>query len=255
MDSAAVLKLLREEHRSLAWPGERIDVLPYVTRKTTDDKWHCILFSDLTAANADDVIAEQIEHHRAQNAEFEWKLFGYDMPPDLMDRLGRHGFEIGPREAVVVYDLAAGIKPFETPTDCVVERITHPRQIDDFRSVAEAVFGKEYSRTSAELERGIAEGSMQHLGYLGAVGGEPASVGRLYTNPQSAFGGLYGGGTLERFRSRGCYRAVIAARARDAVEFGACYLLVDALPTSLPILLRLGFVHLTDTWPCVWSPS
>jgi hypothetical protein len=27
-------------------------------------------------------------------------------------------------------------------------------------------------------------------------------------------------------------------------------LLVDALPTSRPILEKLGFVRLTDTWPC-----
>ena len=43
---------------------------------------------------------------------------------------------------------------------------------------------------------------------------------------------------------------MVAARARDAVRLGAEYLIVDALPTSRPILERLGFVHLTDTWPC-----
>jgi len=35
---------------------------------------------------------------------------------------------------------------------------------------------------------------------------------------------------------------------------GAKYLLVDALPTSRPILERLGFQHLTDTWACEWTP-
>ncbi len=69
------------------------------------------------------------------------------------------------------------------------------------------------------------------------------------------FGGLYGGGTLAAMRGRGFYRAVLTVRARDAITFGARYLIVDALPTSAPILGRLGFVKLTDTWPCVWKPE
>src|SRR5262249_23118465 len=45
-----------------------------------------------------------------------------------------------------------------------------------------------------------------------------------------------------------------ATRARDAIASGAKFLLVDALPASRPILERLGFEHLTDTWPCEWKP-
>jgi hypothetical protein len=32
---------------------------------------------------------------------------------------------------------------------------------------------------------------------------------------------------------------------------GVRYLMVDALPTSQPILARLGFVEVAQTWPCV----
>ena len=39
------------------------------------------------------------------------------------------------------------------------------------------------------------------------------------------------------------------------MELGARYLSVDALPTSRPILERLGFVRLTDSWPCTWRPE
>ena len=91
---------------------------------------------------------------------------------------------------------------------------------------------------------------MRHCGYIVIEGSIAASIGRLYSDPQSAFGGLYGGGTLERYRGRGLYRATVAARARDAMNLGARYLIVDALPTSRPILENLGFVRLTDTWPC-----
>jgi hypothetical protein len=42
---------------------------------------------------------------------------------------------------------------------------------------------------------------------------------------------------------------------RDGEVIGARGLVADALPTSRPILERLGFVHLTNTWPCDWSPG
>ena len=33
------------------------------------------------------------------------------------------------------------------------------------------------------------------------------------------------------------------------------YTITAALPTSRPILERLGFVRLTETWPCMWRPE
>jgi hypothetical protein len=92
-------------------------------------------------------------------------------------------------------------------------------------------------------------------GYIAYADDQPVSIGRLYTHPDSIFGGLYGGGTLAAFRGRGFYRALVAARARDAIAAGAAYLIVDALPTSRPILQKLGFQWLTDTWPCEWRAS
>jgi hypothetical protein len=100
------------------------------------------------------------------------------------------------------------------------------------------------------LADSLARGSTDHIAYVAYLGDEAVRVGRLYTHKSSHFAGLYGGGTREAFRGRGVYRAVVAARARDAIELGARYLQVDALPTSRPILERLGFAWLTDTWPC-----
>jgi hypothetical protein len=100
----------------------------------------------------------------------------------------------------------------------------------------------------------MANGSRQQIGYLAREDGRAVSVGRLETHPDSEFAGLYGGGTLATHRGRGFYRAMVAARARDAIQLGARYLSVDALPTSRPILERLGFVHVTDSWPCTWTP-
>ena len=255
MDLNRVRQRLDEERRSLPNGADALDKRPLVTRAASAVwKQHWIIYSKLDESNADAAIEEEIEHHRALGVKFEWKLYAHDTPADLMERLKRHGFEVGPHEAVLVLDLNDAPAWIDAPPTHEVVRLERVEQIGMFRNVAEAVFGKDYAMTSTQLADAIRAGDRGHLGYVGLCDGKPASIGRLYTDPASHFGGCYGGATLPHFRGRGVYRAVVAARARDAREMGAKYLLVDAMPTSRPILERLGFAHLTDTWPCEWAP-
>ncbi len=57
--------------------------------------------------------------------------------------------------------------------------------------------------------------------------------------------------TLPESRGRGLYRPPGAKRAELARERAYRWLYSDALPTSRPILERLGFVKLTATTPYV----
>lgn len=253
MDRLQLLKRLDEERRTLSRGQEVLDVLPAVTR--VGSPYHAISFSSLTADSADSAILEQIEHHRKLGVEFEWKLYAHDTPADLRSRLERRGFQIGPHEAVLVFDLSESNESIEQVDPSAVVRVERPEQVETYRQVAEAVFDKKYDLTAAELTGALNAGSTHVRGYIAYAGEQPVSIGRLYTHPDSIFGGLYGGGTLPAFRGRGFYRALVAARARDAIAAGAGYLIVDALPTSRPILERLRFQWLTDTWPCEWRPS
>ena len=251
-----IFRRLDGERRELARTGEAVEVLDGVTRwKSVDGSHHAVSFSALDERSADGAIAEQIEHYRGFGAEFEWKLYGHDRPGDLLERLRGRGLEIGPREAVLIYELSAAGKWMGRSDGCEVVRVELEEQIADYRAVAERVFRKDYAFTAKELTDAIRAESSEHRGYVAYVNGQPASIGRLYTHRQSWFAGLYGGGTIEAFRGRGLYRAVVAARARDAIAAGAKYLMVDALPTSRPILERLGFEWLTDTWPCTCRPE
>lgn len=255
MDRQAVLNRLDQERRNLARDGEILELLPVVTRgHTTDCTHYWIIHSSLTAETADAAIAQEIEHFRRLSLGFEWKLYAHDAPSDLMNRLARQGLEIGPQEAVLVYDLSRPADWMDQADISAVVRIEKPGQIDDYRRVTEAVFKHADDFIPQELASALRAGSTQHRGYIAYVGNEPVSVGRLYTHPESHFAGLYGGATLAAWRGRGFYRALVAARANDAIAAGARYLQVDALPTSRPILERLGFEWLTDTWPCQWQP-
>ena len=249
-----ILARFDRERRHLPRDGQVIQVLPTLTRLgDAGGLWRLVAWSSLDEATADEAITQEIDHHCRLGVSFEWKLYGHDAPSDMIERLRRRGFAIGEREAVLVFDLSLP-RPWDKDPISATHRVERVEQVEVFRQVAEKAFGRDEHRTAAQLTAALLAGSTQHRGYITYHGDQPVSVGRLYTHPDSHFGGLYGGGTRAAFRGRGLYRAVVAARARDAARLGAPYLVVDALPTSRPILERLGFVHVTDTWPCEWSP-
>lgn len=251
MNIEEIASLLRHEIRTIATQSEQLVALPHLTRHlSTSGGGNRVTAFNLEAAHADEGIAAEVAHFDDLGQSFEWKVFSFDSPPNLLDRLVAAGFSVGAQEVIVVYDLENGLGPFSGSYPCGVSRIVRTEQLADFRFVAESVFGKDYGPTTSELAEAIESGREGHLAYVGHIEGEPVSIGRLYTDSASAFAGLYSGGTRTEFRGRGCYRAILAARARDAALAGSKYLLVDALPTSLRILEQLGFVPIAYTWPC-----
>lgn len=247
---------LDHERRTLARDGEVVEELPELTRvRGTDGDWHAVRVCSLTSDEVDAAIAEQVDFHRRLGVEFEWTVCRHDPPADLRDRLMRHGFEVGQCEAVLILDLSEPPAWISLPTGHEVVRIGNSSQLEMFGQASEAIFGTVHTFVVNRLARSLATESTQQLGYLALEDGRAVSVGRLETHPESVFAGLYGGGTIATHRDRGFYRAMVAARARDAMQLGARYLSVDALPTSRPILERLGFVRVTDSWPCIWQPE
>jgi GNAT superfamily N-acetyltransferase len=247
---------LDDERRTLALDAEVLEHLPAVTRlRARNGSYHVVISSRLTADNADATIVGEVAHHRQLGVEFEWKLFAHDTPADLLDLLKAHGLRPGPTEAALVCDVTNPPSWLSEPITHTVARIETPQQVDIYRQLETVIFGQGDGNNANSLADALRSGTTQHRGYIAyAPSGEAVATGRLYTHPKSHFAGLYGGGTHPSFRGRGFYRALIAARAQDALQLGARYLLVDALPTSRPILERLGFQWLTDTWPCQWKP-
>jgi hypothetical protein len=252
MNLAEILHRLDHERRNVAMPGTVREVLTSITRTTSP--YHAIGWSSLTEENADAVIEYEIDHHRRLGVRFEWKLYSHDTPRDLLMRLQRHGFEIGEREAVLIYDLSNRPEWLNDSATKNVIRIERLDQIPIYKNLVGEDFNDVEEAIVADLANAIRSGSTHHRIYIAYDGSQPVSSGRLYTHAGSHFAGLYGGETLPAFRGRGHYRAVVAARAADALASGAKFLKVDALPTSRPILERLGFIRLTDTWPCDWRP-
>lgn len=178
----------------------------------------------LTGDALDELINRTIAHFRDETDvdEFEWKTRGHDAPADLAERLVAAGLQPEPEETVMIGEAVALAIPVEIPTEVSLRRLDPT--------------GHEH------VERWVAE-----------VDGMVVATGRLEVVAGTEFAGLWGGATLEQWRGRGIYRALVAARAFSAIERGVRYLQSDCTEMSRPILERSGLSRVTTTTPFVWQ--
>lgn len=235
---------------AVAEPGFRVERAGPIVRIVGE--WNCVLFSRLTEASADAEIAAQQAYFRQLRQKFAWKLYAHDRPLDLGERLQRAGFAPAERETFVVFDLRNPL-PDSPPPRGRILRVEDAAGLADLAAVGERAFGFDYSALSGEFAARMRLGTVSF--YVAYVDGVPASAGRLEMPPNSEFAGLYGGGTAPEYRRRGLYRALVRARAEEALSRGYRYLNLDAEDTSLPILLRMGFVPLTTVQDWEWVPE
>ncbi|CAM3330225.1 N-acetyltransferase domain-containing protein [Stackebrandtia soli] len=252
MDIDSVLALFDQRMRRDidAEPGARVDRTDLFVRQDSGaDGWNCVIWSALTEANADAVIAEQLEYFG--DRRFEWKLYDHDEPADLAERLRDAGFVPEDEEALLVAP-AREIAATSADVDGVrVIDIENDAELEAAIEVHYRVFGDDGGRLRRQLWTQWHEDRASVAFVLALAGDEPVSAARVEFYDRAGFAGLWGGGTVQHWRGRGVYRALVAHRARLAVERGIDYLQVDALPTSEPILRRLGFVRLATTTPYV----
>ena len=217
MDTTGILALFDEQMRRRAAPDNLF----------VGKGWSAVLWRP-----DDGQVEPLVARMRGLPGHVEWKYYSHD-GPELRERLLAAGLEPEEEETVVVAD-AASIAP--PPADVELRFAT-----DEFVELAERVFGRGHG--SGLPERTVA--------VVATVDGQTVSGGRVDFEDGVEFAGLFGGITLPEYRGRGLYRATVARRAELARERGYRWLYSDALPTSRPILERLGFVPITTTTPFV----
>ncbi|MBR8639895.1 GNAT family N-acetyltransferase [Streptomyces tuirus] len=258
MDHTALLALLDRELRQGARPdapGARVERTGTVVRQVaTAQGWNGVVWSALDEATADAAIAEQIAHCSALGLDFEWKLYEHDRPADLGQRLRAAGFVPEPGETLMVGEIADLDLDAEPPHGVRVVPVTDPAGVDLVADVHEKAFGTDSSRLRHQLLARLSADPDTVVAVVAMAGDEPVSAARMELVPGTEFAGLWGGGTVEGWRGRGIYRALVAHRAHVAAARGYRYLQVDASRQSRPVLERLGFVPLTTTTPYVYRP-
>lgn len=140
----------------------------------------------------------------------------------------------------------------EPPEGIRLVQATDPAGIDLVVDVHEKAFGADGGQLRHRLLARLAADPGTVVAVVALAGDEPVSAARMELVPGTRFAGLWGGGTVEAWRGRGVYRALVAHRARVAAARGYRYLQVDASPMSRPILERLGFHALSTTTPYLY---
>ncbi len=252
MDAAEILAIFDNERRTLPTPGYRKEMDGSVSRSISgDSRWSWIDWSRHSDAEIEAAIDGQLAYFARLGAKFEWKVYDHDKPADLRQRLAARGFQVGPPEAFLVMPIRE--LEIDRGTSSDVRRVETIEKMGDYLAVEQLVWPVDQSHSPSESIRRFLEHPEADGYHVGYAEGAPVTCGRVSFREGSRFAGLFGGATLEAFRGRGIYTALVASRAAEARARGVDFLFVDALPTSRPILERRGFRCLSYTYPCTWS--
>ncbi|WHY01187.1 N-acetyltransferase [Neobacillus sp. DY30] len=256
MDRNTILALFNQHLRiGIIEPDSRRERTDSVIRKVSlSNEPGFISYSEMDESNADKVIEEQITYYRNLKQQFEWKVFDYDQPSDLKERLRKKGFTLEESEALMISDLTETNQLLETRILPEVKRLTTEQNIWDIIKLEEEVWNVNYQELGQRLVRDFNDSSA-HLSLYGAyVDGKIVSAAWMYLHTGTPFASLWGGSTLADYRTRGLYSSLLAIRAHEASQKDYPLLIVDASSMSKPILEKHGFHCYGYSTPCM-SPK
>lgn len=245
---------MRRERPACA--GQRIEKTARVTRVLGDlpeAEFACILYSKLHAHDADRIVGEEVSYFSGLGRAFEWKTFSHDMPSDLGERLVRLGFRQGDREALLVREVK-GAPRFEVPAGIRLQKLTAPGELEALAVLESAAGHPENRALALELSEEMTHTPGRLSVFVAWEGSTPVGKGWIRYYPDRDFADLWGGETLPSHRRRGIYRALVSCRLEEAAGKAVRYLTTDALPSSQPILEKMGFRRLAWTTPYLWVP-
>jgi GNAT superfamily N-acetyltransferase len=171
----------------------------------------------------------------------EWELGESCTPADLVERLAALGIVPDKGEPVAIGMVLESGDEMPEPPGALARRIESIDELVLARRIQDEAFGDTlseevgYAQAEADFAREGIDGAM----FLAFLDGEPVAAGYASYTPLGLL--LFGGATLPSARGRGAYRALVAARAREAAARGTPVLVTHAGKMSRPILERLGF--------------
>ena len=231
------------------WVGEQDGPL---TRCVTPRGGMAMFTSDpshLTPGELAALIERTFTFYATGEQTFEWKTFDHDRG-DLRPLLEQHGAQPEPHEALVLGEASLLAGDVVLPADLTLRSVSSRVDLERIADLESVVWGEDWSWLADDLEARL-QGDATIEVYLIEDGDRAVSAAWLVPLAGTQVAGLWGGSTLATYRSRGIYRALVAQRARVAVERGYRILQVDASDDSRPILQRLGLHVVGGTVPYV----
>jgi hypothetical protein len=221
-----------------------------LTRCLTRREGFAMFTADASALSSPELVElvdRTFAFYRERGLDFEWKTFDHDRA-DLVPLLVERGATAEPHEALILGEAARLATEPHVPEGLTLAMATSRADFEGIAAMAMQVWGEDRARLADDLEaRYFSDEPIEIL--LMKDGDVVVSAGWLAMVPGTRIAGLWGGSTLEAYRGRGIYRALVARRAQIALERGYSILQVDASDDSRPILVRLGLQVVGGTTP------
>lgn len=181
MDHQAVLSRFDRQMRRNAepdGPGGRVERVDGVVRQTGAEvgSWNGVVWSDLDENSADAAIAAQVRHFTELGREFEWKVYGHDLPHDLPQRLTAAGFVPEPVETLLVAEVADLPTDVPPPGGIRLLPVTDETGVDLMSQVHDKAFGRSLGLTRQQLLAQLAEDPDAAPAVLALAGDVPVSA-------------------------------------------------------------------------------
>lgn len=206
----------------------------------------------LSDAELQDLVDRTVAFYRAQHTWFEWKTFDHDRP-DLRPLLMAAGAATEDHEALILGAAQPLAREVIVPEGIEIRQVSARQDLERIAAMESEVWGEDWSWMADDLAARLEGDHPIHV----LVAEDVASDGRVVSAawlapmPGTRIAGLWGGSTLAAYRRRGIYRALVAVRARRAIDLGYSFLQVDASDDSRPILERLGLQVIGGTQPYI----
>jgi GNAT superfamily N-acetyltransferase len=233
-------------------PGWSADQDGPVTRALTPRGGFAMITGDADGLDGDRFAAlvdRTVGYYREAGRGFEWKTFDHDRD-DLRPLLRQHGAVPEPREALVLGEAAPLAGEPVLPAGLVMRLVTTAADLRRVAAIESEVWKEDRSWLADDLADRL-QGPEPIDVLLVEDGDLLVSAAWLVPLTGTTIAGLWGGSTLAGYRGRGIYRALVARRARLALDRGFTVLQVDASEDSRPILQRLGLQVVGGTVPYV----
>jgi GNAT superfamily N-acetyltransferase len=205
--------------------------------------------SRLSAAELAALVERTVAHFAGLGVGFEWKTFDHDRA-DLPTLLEAVGARPEPHEALVLGESRLLAGDVVLPDGLTMREVTERVDLDRIAAMESTVWGEDWSWLSDDLANRLTGDDPIRV-FVVEDADTVVSAAWLAPLPGTRVAGLWGGSTLAAYRGRGIYRALVARRARLALELGYDVLQVDASDDSRPILERLGLRTVGGTVPYV----
>jgi GNAT superfamily N-acetyltransferase len=227
------------------------DVRARATPQTSHPIGNLVGVATLTEANADAVIAQVRDFFAARDHTVGWWVNPSSTPGDLVLRLEAAGFaKVLEQAGQVLTNLGLAIKVNPAVT---VRQATRDDRAELIRVYATAYPLPEALAAVWTDVLPLAAGGRHYLAFLAGVE-EPVAVASMFPFPKSTVAVMQGAATLNAYRGKGVYTALMAKRLADARDMGleAAILQADRT-TSAPICANLGFEEVCSIDLYAWG--